>query len=252
MKSAAQLYTLREFTQNETDYYQTCVRVKNMGYSSVQLSGAGPMDPKTVKSISEDLDMPVTATHISHSMFVNELEKVIQNHQIMGCRYVGLGSMPRENLENVKKLNEFIKTYSEISEKLKKEGLQFIYHNHNFEFFKFDNKTVIDILFDNTPSCFFFELDTYWVQAGGADPEYWIRKTKDRCEYIHFKDMGISSDLKTAFAPIGKGNLDWHRIIEACRYSNVIYAAVEQDTCEGSPFDALKTSYDYLLSMGIR
>ncbi|MFA5151607.1 MAG: hypothetical protein WC554_03495 [Clostridia bacterium] len=122
MKSAAQLYTLREFTQNETDYYQTCVKVKNMGYSSVQLSGAGPMDPKTVKSISEDLDMPVTATHISHSMFVNELDKVIQNHQIMGCRYVGLGSMPRENLENVKKLNEFIKHIPKFLKNSKKRG----------------------------------------------------------------------------------------------------------------------------------
>ncbi len=252
MKSAAQLYTLREFTQNESDYYQTCQRVKKMGYTSVQLSGAGPMEPETVRGISEELDLFVTATHIPHSMFVNELDKVIRNHHVMGCKYVGLGSMPREYLESANKLDEFIRIYSDISQKLKKEGLQFIYHNHNFEFLKFDAKTVMDIMFENTPSCFFFELDTYWVQAGGANPEYWIRKTKDRCEYIHFKDMGISNDLKTAFAPIGKGNLDWKGIIEACSFANVLYAAVEQDTCEGSPFDALKTSYEYLVSMGIK
>jgi len=252
MKSAAQLYTLREFTQNESDYYQTCVKVKNIGYSSVQLSGAGPMAPETVRSISEDLDLYVTATHIPHSMFINELDKVISNHHIMGCKYVGLGAMPKEYLESVKKLNEFIMTYSDISEKLKKEGLQFIYHNHNFEFYKFDGKTIMDILFENTPSCFFFELDTYRIQAGGANPEDWIRKVKDRCEYIHFKDMGINSEFKTAFTPIGKGNLSWKSIIEACRYSNVMYAAVEQDTCEGSPFDALKASYEYLASIGVR
>lgn len=252
MKSAAQLYTLREFTQNESDYYKTLVKVKKMGYSTFQLSGAGPMLAQTVKSISDDLDIYVSATHIPHNMFINELDTVIENHHIMGCKYVGLGGMPKEYLENINKLNEFIKIYSDVSQKLKKEGLQFVYHNHNFEFFKFDGKTVMDILFENTPQSFFFELDTYWVQSGGADPVEWIRKTAKRCEYIHFKDMGINSEFKTAFKPIGQGNLNWKAIIEACNYSDVLICAVEQDTCEGSPFDALKASYDFLLSHGIR
>lgn len=252
MKSAAQLYTVREFTQNEKDYYETLVKVKKIGYTSVQLSAAGPMSAETVRSMSEDLDISVSATHISHNMFIQDLDQVIKNHHIMGCKYVGLGGMPKEYLETPKKLDEFIKTYSEISQTLKKEGLQFVYHNHNFEFFKFDNKTVLDILFDNTPSCFFFEIDTYWIQAGGANPEEWIRKAARRCEYIHFKDMAINAEFKMVPSPIGQGNLNWKSIVDACKYSDVLYCAVEQDTCEGSPFDALKASYNYLSSMGIR
>jgi sugar phosphate isomerase/epimerase len=64
--------------------------------------------------------------------------------------------------------------------------------------------------------------------------------------------MGIGSDYKTTFVPVGQGNLDWQNIIQACRYAEVKYIAVEQDTCEGSPFDALKTSYDYLSSLGLK
>ncbi|HHT95370.1 MAG TPA: sugar phosphate isomerase/epimerase [Clostridia bacterium] len=252
MKLAAQLYTLREYTQTETDYYNTCVKVKNMGYSSVQLSGAGPMEAKTVKSISDELNLPVTATHIPHTMFVNELDKVIQNHKIMGCKYVGLGYMPKEYWESVSTLNEFITTYSKVAKALDKEGLRFVYHNHHFEFFKFKGKTMMDIILENTPSCFFFLPDTYWIQAAGANPVYWIKKLKGRGDYIHFKDMGIGSDYKTTFVPVGQGNLDWQSIIEACRYAEVKYIAVEQDTCEGSPFDALKASYDYLSSMGLK
>lgn len=176
MKSTAQLYTVRKFTQNEKDYYETLVKVKKMGYSSVQLSAAGPMSADTVKNMSDELNIYVSATHISHNLFVTELDQVIKNHHTMGCKYVGLGGIPKNYLETTKNLSEFIEIYSKISQTLEKEGLQFVYHNHAFEFFRFDDKTIMDILFENTPNSFFFELDTYWVQAGGCNPVDWIKK----------------------------------------------------------------------------
>ena len=46
---------------------------------------------------------------------------------------------------------------------------------------------------------------------------------------------------------VGAGNINWDEVIEACREANVPYAVVEQDTCDGDPFDSLKMSYDYLV-----
>jgi sugar phosphate isomerase/epimerase len=252
MRSAAQLYTLREYCKTEKDYYDTMVKVKEMGYSSAQYSGMGPVDQKRVKEISDELGVPISATHIPHNDFINDLDNVIEKHLMWGTKYVGLGSMPRDFLVNEDSLKNFIEIYSGVADKLAKKGLRFIYHNHNIEFYKMNGKTVLDILFENVSANFFFELDTYWVQAGGADPVEWIKKLKGRCEYIHFKDMGVDANLKTVFKPIGQGNLNWSRIIEACRYSGVLYCAVEQDICEGSPFDALKASYDHLVSIGVK
>ena len=66
---------------------------------------------------------------------------------------------------------------------------------------------------------------------------------------IHFKDLKIK-DNTPKYAEIGQGNLEWDEIIEACEYANVEFALVEQDTCEGDPFDSLKISYDYLSKKG--
>ncbi len=252
MKLAAQLYTLREFTQNKKDFLETLKKVKAMGYTSAQLSGAGPIIPEEVRSMTDEVDLPISATHIPHDMFVNHLDQVINNHKILACKYVGLGSMPKEYTKSPKDLQIFIDTYSKISETLAKEDLRFVYHNHNFEFFKFDDKTIMDILLENTSKDFFFELDTYWVQAGGADPVEWLEKTKDRCDYIHYKDMGVNRDFKTVFLPIGMGNLNWKKIIDASIKANVKYCAVELDSYDGSVFEALDSSYKYLSALGLK
>ena len=115
-----------------------------------------------------------------------------------------------------------------------------------FEFEKFDGMTGMDILLNETdPETFGFELDTYWIQAGGADPAEWIKKAGKRLEVVHFKDMAIKEN-RQIFAEIGNGNLDWDHIIAACRETGVKWYAIEQDICPGDPFDSLKISLEIL------
>ena len=60
---------------------------------------------------------------------------------------------------------------------------------------------------------FDFEIDTYWVQAGGGDPVDWIYKLDGRMRYIHFKDMAMDG-RKQIFAPVGEGNLNWKKSLQ--------------------------------------
>lgn len=53
-------------------------------------------------------------------------------------------------------------------------------------------------------------------------------------------------------APVGEGNLNWPAILKALEGTGCKYLLVEQDTCQGSPFDCLKKSYDNLAEMGYR
>ena len=104
----------------------------------------------------------------------------------------------------------------------------------------------MDILLEKSdPKYFDFELDTYWIQAGGADPVEWIRKVEGRMEVIHLKDMAIL-DNEQVFAEIGEGNLDWPRIFQACRDIGVKWYAVEQDSCLRDPFESLAISFRYI------
>ena len=101
-----------------------------------------------------------------------------------------------------------------------------------------------------------FTLDTFWVQAGGADPAAWIKKLKGRTPVVHFKDMCIYNYFPEGekfpkrdqrIAAIGEGNMNYDAIIEACLEADVEYGFVELDECYGAdPFDAMKRSYEFL------
>ena len=252
MTIAAQLFTLREYLQSPEDIADTLAKVKEMGYNAVQVSGVGPIEPENLKEITDKEDLKICATHVSFGRMQNNLDSVIKQHKLWDCKYVGVGSMPGEYREGKAGIVKFAKEASEIARELKKNDLQFIYHNHNFEFVKYDGKTGLQILFEESdPEVFDFEIDTYWVQAGGADPVKWIKKMDDRMKVVHFKDMVMDKERNQIMAEVGEGNLNWPAIIDACQEIGVEWCAVEQDTCQRSPFESLEISLNNLKDMGI-
>ncbi|MFC5649619.1 sugar phosphate isomerase/epimerase family protein [Paenibacillus solisilvae] len=243
---AAQLYTLRNFTRTAEEFDATMKRVKQIGYDAVQVSGTGPIAPDDIQQICETEQLTICATHIPFDRLVNDLDNVIKQHQSWNCRYVGLGALPSEYRGGREGYTAMGRLMTEIGRKLTAAGLQLIYHNHKFEFEKFEGKTGMDWLLESSdPEHVGFELDTYWVQAGGADPVEWIRKVEGRMKVIHLKDMAIVGD-KQVFAEIGQGNLNFPAILQACRETGVEWYVVEQDDCPGDPFDSLSISYQAL------
>jgi sugar phosphate isomerase/epimerase len=109
----------------------------------------------------------------------------------------------------------------------------------------------MEILIDKFNPAIDFELDTYWAQAGGADPAMWIRKLAGRVPIVHFKDMALNEKWQPVFAPVGEGNLNWPGILSACRDAGVDWCVVEQDTCEGDVFESVETSLKNLRGLGL-
>lgn len=137
---------------------------------------------------------------------------------------------------------------NEIGEKIAEMGGKFTYHNHSHEFVKLENgKTGMDILVDGLdPQTTSFVLDTYWVQNGGGDVRHWIDMLKGRIDILHLKDMKILADGTHVFAEIGVGNLYWEGILQSAEAAGVRYYVVEQDRCDGDPFESLRISSEYL------
>ncbi|NSW89784.1 MAG: sugar phosphate isomerase/epimerase [Firmicutes bacterium] len=248
-KIVAQLYTVRNFTQTPEDIKKTLHRVKEIGYDAVQVSGFGAIDPYHLKDLADEAGVKIIVTHMPYNRMINDFDALVEEHKIWDCEYIGLGSMPPEYRKNAEGFVKFAKEFSKIARKFADEGLKFVYHNHKFEFEKFDGKTGMEILLNETdPEVFGFEIDTYWVQAGGADPVEWIKKVKGRMDVIHLKDMAIKED-KQIFAEIGEGNLNWPAILNTCKDIGVKWYCVEQDICLRDPFESLAISFRNLKSM---
>ena len=241
MKVGAQMYTVREYTQTVKDFAGTIKKLADIGYECVQVSGIGPIPAREVADICKSHNIEIIITHTNPTRVKDETNAVIDEHRIMGAKYIGIGGMPGDYERNAEGVKRFISDFTPASEKIHACGMTFMYHNHAYEFEKYGDKLMIEYLVEELPLAG-FTLDTYWVQAGGADPCAWLNKLTGRVEVVHYKDM-IWSDNQQLMAEVMEGNLNWEGIFAASRAAGVKYAMVEQDDCYGQdPFKCLKTS----------
>ena len=247
MTLGAQLYTVRQFTKTPEGIEETLRKIKAMGFKTIQISGFGPMDPHKLADLVHELDLYVCVTHSPFARMQEDLPALIEEHRLLGCDTIGLGSMPKQYQTSAEGFRQFVKDITPIAHAIKEAGMQFAYHNHNFEFQRFNGELGMDILFNETvPEEFHFILDTYWLQMGGVNPPDYIRRAKDRMKVCHFKDFRLV-DLRTpAYSEVGLGNLDLHECYRACRDAGVKDIVIEQDTCDGDPFDSLAISFKNL------
>ena len=254
-KIAAQMYTVREFTKTPAAIRETLKKIREAGYDAVQVSAIGPIGHQEMKDLADESGITICATHIGFDRLENDMKDVINQHKLWDCHYVGIGSMPGKYQADKDGLVSFAKKASEYGRILKDNGLQLIYHNHNFEFRKFGGVTGMEILLqESDPAALDFEIDTYWVQHGGADPIEWINKVKGRMDVVHYKDMvmaDVGKERRQIMAEIGEGNLNWKGITEACAKNDVKWACVEQDVCQRDPFESLAISRRNLKQMGL-
>lgn len=248
---AAQMYTLREFTQTTEGMAAALRKVKELGYEAVQLSGHGPIDAKDIRRMLDETGLKVVITHTPWERIKNDTDAVIAEHNLWECKYVAVGAMPQE-YRTLEGYHRFAKEITEIAKKFADHGLRFAYHNHSFEFEKYNGRTGMEILCSETdPKLVSMEIDTYWVQHGGGDPAQWIRNLKGRVEVVHLKDMVIQQGKQT-FAEIGEGNMNWPAILAACKEAGTEWHVVEQDICQRDPYESLAISLKNLHGLGLQ
>lgn len=241
----AQLYTVRDYIQTPSDIAFTLKKIADMGYKTVQVSAMGPIDPAELRKRCDDLGLKIVLTHTRPERILQETQQVIYEHEVLGCPYIGIGCMP-DKYRNEDFYSRFVSDFGPAAKAIAKAGKLLMYHNHNFEFQKIGGVTLMDrLMTDFAPDEMGFTLDTYWVQAAGGDVCYWIDKLKGRIPCVHLKDMAVEGNT-AVMAPIFEGNMNFDQIIKSCEKAGTTYLLVEQDTCKGSPFACLNTSFKNL------
>lgn len=251
MKIGAQFYTLRDKCTNLDDFAESLKRVADIGYTTVQISGVCEFEPEWLKGELDKNGLSCVLTHWNAQEVKDDILGVKKKHDIFGCKYIGLGSMPggvnEENIVN------FINDYKESAKILSENGGKLFYHNHHWEFSKCsDGELIMDKILKAFPKEHLgITMDTFWVQYGGADSCDWLEKMAGRVECVHLKDMSIV-DGEQRMAPVGHGNLNFEKIVNTAKGVGVKYLLVEQDNSYGEdPFDCLKRSYEYLRTLGL-
>ena len=252
MKIGVQMYTVREYLKDAQNIEATLRKIKAMGFDTAQFSGLGPCDIDLLAGWIKELGIEVCGTHSDWNRISDpaELKKLIAEHKKLGCSDIGIGGMPGNVFpESYEGYTRFIKKANEICKQVKDAGMTFGYHNHHFEFQKWNGVRAIDRLIEECPDLCMI-LDVFWVQTGGANPSAYIEKLKGRIKIMHFKDYRITA-RERRFAEIGQGNLDWNDIVPRCEKNGIPYAVIEQDgDFLVDPFESLAMSRKFLVESG--
>ncbi|OGF47806.1 MAG: hypothetical protein A2452_09705 [Candidatus Firestonebacteria bacterium RIFOXYC2_FULL_39_67] len=248
-----QLYTLRNFLKTPEDISVSLKRVKEIGYKGVEVfSGIGPIEPAELKKMINEAGLLSNSGHMNYGRIINETDKAIEECKIMGYETLVCPWLDLEVRNNEESYKKVAKELTKAGEKLLQNGISLAYHNHDFEFEKFNGRLGLDIIYsESDPGYLRTEFDTYWIQSGGGDPAEWILRFKDRTSVVHLKDMGAVGNKTHMMLPVGEGNLNWKRIFGALKEAGTKNYFVEQDNCNGiDPFECVTTSFNNLKKMG--
>lgn len=257
------LYTVRN--EMGKDPKATLKQVADLGYKYIEAVDYKDgkfygMTPLEFKSYLKSLGLTPISIHMG-SMTTENADKLVADVKAGGFKYfiapvppMGMFSFDRETMtlsmtDDVERLANVLNT---IARKAKAAGLEFLYHNHNFEFVKNKNGIVpIDYLLENLdPKYVNFQMDLYWVTKAGADPVAYFERYPGRFKIWHVKDM----DEEGRFAPVGQGTIDFKRILEHAKLSGMKYYIVEQDQMfDGmDPMEAIRISKEGLIKFGFK
>lgn len=256
------LYTVRDAMNK--DPKATLKIVADAGYTYFEAAGYENekfygMTPKDFKALSESFGLTPLSSHQGGITFDN-LDKMIADVKEAGFKYFIIPSPPMDLFKSASKdrdmsivgdPEQFVFILNTIGEKCKNVGLELLYHNHDFEFKKGANgEVVLNYVIEHTnPEYVNFEMDLYWVTKAGNDPVSYFEKYPGRFKIWHVKDM----DNQGRFAPVGKGHIDFEKILANKDLSGMNYYMVEQDnTFEISPFEVIKISHKGLKAIGFK
>ena len=245
---AAQLYTVRERLQSPERLTEVLTRLREIGYAAVEVAGLGLRTADKLGRELKSAGLVACAAHESLDDLIADLPEVAERCRDWGCRYVVVPSLPA-SYHSAAGFQRFAAEAVEISRRLQSHGLALAYHNHSFELERWDGKTGLEILFDSAPTDVLgAELDTYWLQAAGANPSAWLRNLSGRVPLVHLKDMTVVGGRVTQ-TEVGEGNLDWPEILSACREAATEWLVVEQDEPHGDALESLAVSYRNLVRL---
>ena len=253
-----QLYTIRDAIA--ADLRGTLKKVSDIGYKYLELAGYADgkfygMEPAEFKKLVEDLGMVILSSHTqveAEGITLENAKKMADDHAKVGVKYCLQPWVVAEARTTVASWQKMVSDWNQVGKIMKETGIQFGYHNHNFEFADVEGKIpFFDIMMPGLDKDLVtMELDLFWTTKAGQNPVDIFNKYPGRFQLFHMKDMFtreapfFSTDGVKDFAPVGAGVIDFKSILAAKDVAGVKYLVVEQDNRGGepTPFEDIQTS----------
>jgi sugar phosphate isomerase/epimerase len=254
-----QLYTVRDAMA--ADVPGTLKKLSDLGYKNLELAGYADgkfynIAPAEFKKMVNDLGMDVVSSHTNveaAGITLDTAKAMADAHAALGVKYC-VQPWIEEKDRNIEWYKKSIAEWNKVGKVMKEVGIQFGYHNHNFEFKNVDGVVPYFDIFlpEMDPQYITMELDLFWANKAGQDPIAMFQKYPGRFQLLHFKDMAHKQDpffdvIKDDITTVGSGVIDFKAILAAKETAGMKYLFVEDDNQgNGQTFESLEVSINNL------
>jgi sugar phosphate isomerase/epimerase len=236
-----QLYTVRD--EMKKDVAGTIARVAQAGYTEVEFAGYFDKSPAAVRAMLDRNGLTAPSAHFGN-IAPDAWREALDAAHVIGHQYIVVPWIPEERRTGVDGYKKIAAEFNKAAEQARAAGLQFAYHNHDFEFAPVDGKLPYDVLLAETdPKLVQMEMDLYWIIKGGQDPLAYFARWPGRFPMVHVKDSKGPPDNK--MADVGAGTIDWKHIFAHESQAGIKHFFVEHDQ-PADAFASIKASCDYL------
>ena len=262
---AVQVYSVRD--DAKADLRGTLTKIKEMGYDGVEFAGLYGYDPADIRDMCAELGLTPISAHVPLADLKKDPKGTIAKYVTIGCPYIAVPYLPENLRPGTDGWAPTVADIKAIADEAKAQGIQLLYHNHDFEFVRLDGEYALDLLYKEIPALQ-TELDTCWVNVGGENPADFVRKYTGRAPIVHLKDffgeksddmyelIGIEAKAPKRpsgfeFRPLGCGLQDFPSILAAAKDAGAKWVVVEQDkaTMGKTPLESIEISINYLKSL---
>ena len=236
-----QLYTLR--TLLDEDVPGTLAALGAIGYEEVETAGYHGLSPADFRAALDAAGLRAPAGHRPLEQLTPEAMPQTLDYEYIVCPWIE--EADRQTLDDYRALAD---TFNAIGSRCAEAGLQFTFHNHDFEFEAIDGTVPYDVLLERTdPALVGYELDLFWVVAAGFDPITYLQAHPGRFPLYHVKDYAPAED--PSMVAVGAGTIPFADIFEAAQAQGPIaHAFVEHDN-PSDPLTSVTDSYTYLTTL---
>lgn len=241
-----QLYTVRDiFAKDPVGTLQAVARI---GYREVEYGGGGydAMDHALLRKTMDRLGLRAPSVHIGYDALLQQFDKSVAMARTLGADTVVLPYMTDEHRTEVG-WRAALPNFNRFAADLRKAGLGFAYHNHDFEFTtKPGGVSLYDRFLKETDAALVkVELDLYWAAHAGEDAAALIERLGPRIYAYHVKDMRADRSM----AAVGAGKTDFAALFRLKRSAGVRHFYVENDEAPAPYLPDITTSFQTLRAL---
>jgi sugar phosphate isomerase/epimerase len=243
-----QLYSLRD--QARQDLGRTLADIAATGYNDVELLGSMNnfgTPPARLREILDRNGLRAPSTHVSGNA-LDDLDRQLDDARTLGHEYVIVASLPIQGRATLDDYRRWADRLNEAGRRARGRGVWIGFHNHASDLAPVDGTVPYDLLVERTdPAVVRHQLDTGNTAMAGRNPLDYLARFGSRYWLFHIKDvprLGATHDTE-----LGKGVIDFRRLLASIDNIDQKFLFVEQETYPGDPLDSLRRDYAYITAL---